>query len=185
MNRLAEKYKITLGCPLENSPVLRRGWRKYISCIYYAGHNQSLSNCSILEPCFKIIAYFHKIQRQILHWHDEKNILIKLMLDHTTMQHQHHTFAHNAELNIHPLWFIVCLCTKKHKTTKLYLVHYSEARMSAMASQITGVSIVYWTVFPGADQRKHQSFASPLTGEFPTQRARNTKNIAIWWPNHF
>ena len=33
--------------------------------------------------------------------------------------------------------------------------------MSAMTSQITGVSIVYWTVSSGADQRKHQSFASP------------------------
>ena len=32
--------------------------------------------------------------------------------------------------------------------------------MSAMASQITGVSIVCWTVWSGADQRKHQSSAS-------------------------
>ena len=32
--------------------------------------------------------------------------------------------------------------------------------MSAMASQITGVSIVYSTVCSGADQRKHQSSAS-------------------------
>ena len=32
--------------------------------------------------------------------------------------------------------------------------------MSAMASQITGVTIVYSTVCSGADQRKHQSFAS-------------------------
>ena len=32
--------------------------------------------------------------------------------------------------------------------------------MSAMASQITDVSIIYSTVCSGADQRKHQSFAS-------------------------
>ena len=32
--------------------------------------------------------------------------------------------------------------------------------MSAKASQITGVSIVYLTVSSGADQIKHQSFAS-------------------------
>ena len=32
--------------------------------------------------------------------------------------------------------------------------------MSTMASQITGVSIVCWTVCSGADQRKHQSSAS-------------------------
>ena len=32
--------------------------------------------------------------------------------------------------------------------------------MSMMASQITGVTIVYVTVSSGADQRKHQSSAS-------------------------
>ena len=32
--------------------------------------------------------------------------------------------------------------------------------MSAMASQITGVSIVYSTVWSGADQTKHQSSVS-------------------------
>ena len=32
--------------------------------------------------------------------------------------------------------------------------------MGAMASQITILTIVYWTVYSGADQRKHQSSAS-------------------------
>ena len=32
--------------------------------------------------------------------------------------------------------------------------------MSAVASQITSVTIVYWTVYSGADQRRHQSSAS-------------------------
>ena len=38
--------------------------------------------------------------------------------------------------------------------------HYSDVIMSAMASQITGVSIVCSTVYSGADQRKHQNSAS-------------------------
>ena len=38
--------------------------------------------------------------------------------------------------------------------------HYSDVIMSAMASQITGVSIVCSTVCSGAGQRKHQSSAS-------------------------
>ena len=38
--------------------------------------------------------------------------------------------------------------------------HYSDAIMSAMASQITNVTIVYSTVCSGADQRKHQSSVS-------------------------
>ena len=38
--------------------------------------------------------------------------------------------------------------------------HYNDVTMSAMASQITSPVIVYSTVHPGADQRKHQSSAS-------------------------
>ena len=38
--------------------------------------------------------------------------------------------------------------------------HYSDVITSAMASQITGVSIVYSIVCSGADQRKHQCSAS-------------------------
>ena len=38
--------------------------------------------------------------------------------------------------------------------------HYNDVIMSAMTSQITGVSIVHLTVCSGADQRKHQSSAS-------------------------
>ena len=63
--------------------------------------------------------------------------------------------------------------------------------MSAMASQITGASIVCSTVGPGVDQRKHQSSASlafvrgtvdsPLTDEFPAQKASNAENVSIWW----
>ena len=39
--------------------------------------------------------------------------------------------------------------------------HYSDAIMSAMPSQITGVPIVYSTVCSGTYQRKHQDCASP------------------------
>ena len=44
--------------------------------------------------------------------------------------------------------------------------------MSAMASQNTGVSIVYLTVSSGTDQIKHQSFASLafVRGEFTRDR---------------
>ena len=46
--------------------------------------------------------------------------------------------------------------------TKLWRqwTHYSEVMMSAVTSQITGVSIVYSTVCSSADQRRHQSSAS-------------------------
>ena len=38
--------------------------------------------------------------------------------------------------------------------------HYSDVIINAMASQLSGVSIVYSTVWSRADQRKHQSSAS-------------------------
>ena len=40
------------------------------------------------------------------------------------------------------------------------ITHYSDVIMSVMASQITGLTIAYRTVYLGADQRKHQSPAS-------------------------
>ena len=38
--------------------------------------------------------------------------------------------------------------------------HYDDVRMGAMASQITSLTVVYSTVYSGADQSKHQSSAS-------------------------
>ena len=51
---------------------------------------------------------------------------------------------------------LISTCT----TGKAGMNHYSEVIMSAMASQITVVSIIYITVCAGADQRKHQSSVS-------------------------
>ena len=62
--------------------------------------------------------------------------------------------------------------------------------MSAMASQITSLTIIYATVYSGTDQGKHQSSASlafaraPVTGEFPAQRKRNMDNISIRIRHH-
>ena len=56
--------------------------------------------------------------------------------------------------------------------------------MSAMASQITGVSIVYSSVYSDADQTKikgprHCEGDSPVTVEFPAQRASYADNVSI------
>ena len=71
-------------------------------------------------------------------------------------------------------------------------VHYGDVIMSAMASQITSLTIVYSTVYSGADQRKHIKLRitglcegkSPVTGEFPTKRVSNAENVSIWWRHH-
>ena len=47
-----------------------------------------------------------------------------------------------------------------YQLTWLFQIHYDDVIMSAMASQITSLTIVYSTVYPGADHNKHQSSAS-------------------------
>ena len=49
-----------------------------------------------------------------------------------------------------------------HKSWKKYrpISHYDDVIIGAKASQITSVTIVYSTVYSGADQRKHHSSAS-------------------------
>ena len=54
----------------------------------------------------------------------------------------------------------LCSCAKTMWVHYGKICHYSDAVMSAMASKITGVSIVCSTVCSGGDQRKNQSSAS-------------------------
>ena len=56
-----------------------------------------------------------------------------------------------------------------------------------MASQITSLAIVYSTLNSGEDQRKHKKLRvtglcvgnSPVTGEFPAQKASVVENVSI------
>ena len=62
-------------------------------------------------------------------------------------------------------WKLTTTCWRDHWQRFIlirqpFLYHYSDVIMSAMASQITDVSIVYSTISSGADQRKHESSAS-------------------------
>ena len=62
--------------------------------------------------------------------------------------------------------------------------------MSAMASQITGVSFIGATVCSGADQRNIKAprnwplWGEPETGGFPSQRTSTAENVSIWWHHH-
>ena len=63
--------------------------------------------------------------------------------------------------------------------------------MSTMASQITGLTIVYSTVYSGADEKTSKlrvtglcEGKSPVTGEFPALRTSNAKNVSIRWRQH-
>ena len=57
--------------------------------------------------------------------------------------------------------------------------------MGTMASQITSLTIVYSSVYLGADQRKHQSFASmTFVWGISAQKASNAENVSIWLRHH-
>ena len=62
--------------------------------------------------------------------------------------------------------------------------------MSPMVSQTPSLTIVYSTVYSGADQRNKFRITdlcegnSPVTGEFPAQRASNAQNVSILWRHH-
>ena len=58
------------------------------------------------------------------------------------------------------MWMNLSRVTQATFTTDLRKNHYSDVIIGTMASQITSLTIVYWTVYLCADQRKHQSFAS-------------------------
>ena len=69
--------------------------------------------------------------------------------------------------------------------------HYNDAIMSAMASQITSLTIVYSTIYSGADKKTPKLRVtdlcegnSPVTGKFHAQRTSNAENISIWWRHH-
>ena len=103
----------------------------------------------------------------ILLWHFP--IISALILDILILSH--------VQVNFDELW---CYNPDKHICLQLFNVrdnfrwakyrgdwlhpshtkHYSDVIMSAMMSQITGISIVYSIVCPGADERKRQSSPS-------------------------
>ena len=85
-----------------------------------------------------------------------------------------------------------CDKAKQHKATVIAKCqHYSDVIMSAMASHITGVSMVYSTICSCADQRKHQIPASRAFVRgihhgrwIPRTKGSEAKNASIWWRHH-
>ena len=66
--------------------------------------------------------------------------------------------------------------------------HYNDVIMGATTSQITSLTIVYSTVYSGADQRKHESSASLAfvrgIHRSPVNSLHNAENVSIWWRRH-
>ena len=73
-----------------------------------------------------------------------------------------------------------------------YCSHYNNVIMSAMASQITSLTIVYSTVYSRRRSKKTLKLRntglsegnSPVADEIPAQRASYAENVSIWWRHH-
>ena len=84
-------------------------------------------------------------------------------------------------------WLMACMANFDDIT-----FHYSDVTMDAIASQITSLTIVYWTIHSGADQRKKIKALRhwPLCGEFngdqwiPLTKASNAEKVSIYWRHH-
>ena len=67
--------------------------------------------------------------------------------------------------------------------------YYSDVIMGAMASQTTSLTIDRLFRHRSKKNSKlrvtgHCRGNSPVTGEFPAQRASNAENVSIWWRYH-
>ena len=95
---------------------------------------------------------------------------------HTHLGSLHFSFHRNPRMpenvilivNISPVYVIKTLCPinavlgrcQWSPPSSGLVMHYDDVIMGAIASQITSLTIVYSTVYSGADQSKHQSSAS-------------------------
>ena len=87
---------------------------------------------------------------------------------------------------------LICLVMTYIALLVLNHLHYDDVIMGVMASQMTSLTIVYSTVYSGADQRKHQSSTSlafvwgihwgPVNSPHKWPVTRNF--FSIWWRHH-
>ena len=69
-------------------------------------------------------------------------------------------YMDNLETNQHKHLILFDTTKAHYKTWDEITYHYSDVILGTMASHITSLMIVNTTIYPGADQRKHQSSAS-------------------------
>ena len=95
----------------------------------------------------------------------------------------------NGENNV--IMIITPLFHRCRRCLGISLDHHNDVIMRAMASQITSLTIVYSTVIQAQIKENIKAPRhwplwgnSPVTGEFPAQRASNAENVSIWWRHH-
>ena len=128
--------------------------------------------------------------------HTEWHLYVCMATNHTEVILSHIKGDTNEYQHVCLQLYILTICTDErrecaHARVRCVL-HYSDVIMATMASHLTSLTIVYSTIYSGADQRKHLKLRvtglcagnSPVTGEFPAQMASNAENVSILWRHH-
>ena len=130
-----------------------------------------------------------QIVSQLMHTIQQQNASMQMMM--TNMMSNFRAFNASVHANLvasqQDIWGVL----EAMVSTSPHFI-YTDVIMSVMASEITSLTIVYSTVYSGADQRIHQSLRvtglcewnSPVTGKFTAQMASKAENVSIWWRHH-
>ena len=125
------------------------------------------------------------------------HVLLYIIL--STIEYIQHAFLVVASCNYHytsDVSMKMCGIKPNHTKTQqntswvhISWDHYGDVIIGAIASQITNLTIVYSTVYSGADRRKHQSSASLdfvrwIHRWIPHTKANKADNASIWWRHH-
>ena len=117
--------------------------RSYVENILVSNIKRNLKSAkSTNAKCTNLLIFHWNIFGPDAHWCQQTRRLLFWVMNYTA------PMMLNASWRLH------------HQFLTITLSHYSDIIMNAMTSQITSLTIVYSTVYSGADQRKHQSFAS-------------------------
>ena len=131
------------------------------------------------------------VRHQGILWISDCLLLVRSLdpLDHSK------TWIWKCRLQVCSLFVSAIMCYATIPTTFAVPVlrnHCVDVTMSAMASQITSLTMVYSTVLFRPRSKKKLCSASlafvrgilAVACEFPAQRATNAENVSIWWRHH-
>ena len=121
----------------------------------------------------------HKVPKDFPYRTKDTGLLVSLVLAWTKMLNKQSIGGH----------FQTSWCTCEFTVMR---IHYNDVTISAVASQITSLMIVYSIVYSRRRSKKISKFRvtglcdvnSLGTGEFPAHRVSNAENVSIWWHRH-